>query len=74
MYSFLRSLTLRRGLAVEAPVFLTAFLIAEFFYKFHSFTLECLAFLATWYVLSAFVMWAVGEVRHRAPSDPRGQA
>ena len=26
-------------------------LIAELFYKFHSFTLECVAFLATWYVL-----------------------
>jgi hypothetical protein len=24
--------------------------VAELFYKFHSFTLECLAFLATWYV------------------------
>jgi len=32
-------------------VFLVAFLIAELFYKFHSFTLECAAFLATWFVL-----------------------
>jgi hypothetical protein len=28
-----------------------AFGIAETFYKFHSFTLECGAFLATWWVL-----------------------
>ena len=35
----------------EAPAFFFAFLIAEFFYKFHSFTLVCAAFLATWYAL-----------------------
>ena len=29
-----------------------AFVIAELFYKFGSFALECIAFLATWYVLS----------------------
>lgn len=29
-----------------------AFGIAETFYKFHSFTLECAAFLVTWYGLS----------------------
>ena len=34
-----------------------AFLIAEFFYKFHSFALECLAFLATWVVLG--YLWSV---------------
>jgi hypothetical protein len=34
-------------------VFLVSFVIAEFFYKFHSFTLECAAFLATWFVLDA---------------------
>jgi hypothetical protein len=27
-------------------------IVSEFFYKFHSFTLECCAFLATWYALS----------------------
>ena len=36
----------------EAGAFAVAFLIAEFLYKFKSFALECLAFLATWYVLS----------------------
>lgn len=28
---------------------IAALVIAEFFFKFHSFTLETLAFLATWY-------------------------
>jgi hypothetical protein len=37
----------------QAPVFLLAFVFAELFYKFHSFTLECAAFLITWYVFDA---------------------
>lgn len=36
----------------EAPYLAGAFLIAELFYKWGSFALECLGFLATWYVLS----------------------
>ena len=31
---------------------LISFGIAEFFFKFKSFALECLAFLAVWFVLS----------------------
>ncbi|NJM30764.1 MAG: hypothetical protein HC855_12305 [Rhizobiales bacterium] len=42
----------RRFIAQEAVPGAVAFAIAEFFYKFHSFALECLAFLATWYILS----------------------
>jgi hypothetical protein len=37
----------------EAPPLAAALIIAELFYKFHSFSLECLAFLATWYLLGA---------------------
>jgi hypothetical protein len=32
-----------------------AFIIAELFYKFHSFTLECGAFLFTWYAIAHWV-------------------
>jgi hypothetical protein len=42
----------RRFVTQEALPGAVAFAIAEFFYKFHSFALECLAFLVTWYVLS----------------------
>ena len=52
MYSLIKELGLQLTLRREAMPFLAAFLVAEFFYKFHSFTLECVAFLATWYVLS----------------------
>jgi hypothetical protein len=37
--------------AVTLATLAVAFVIAEQFYKFHSFTLETLAFLATWFVL-----------------------
>ena len=36
----------------EFMPFAAAFLIAEFFYKFHSFALECAAFLLTWWLCS----------------------
>jgi hypothetical protein len=53
MYHYLRSQSARELVFAQAPVFLAAFLIAEIFYKFHSFTFECLAFLATWLAIDA---------------------
>jgi hypothetical protein len=55
MYTLLRSLTGRRILIEQLSVFVASLAIAEVFYKFHSFTLECVAFLATWYVLELIV-------------------
>ena len=51
MFTLVRSLPLRQLLLAQAPVLILSLIIAELFYKFHSFTLECIAFLATWYVL-----------------------
>lgn len=48
MYSLMRLLPLRRLLLEQVPALAVSFVIAEVCYKFHSFTLECLAFLATW--------------------------
>ncbi len=59
MYTLLSSLPLRRLLLEQAPVFLVSFIIAELLYKFHSFTLETGAFLATWFVLDSIVQFAV---------------
>jgi len=55
-------LTKSRGLRLAAHESLAAIFalsIAETFYRFHSFTLECLAFLATWYGFS----WALNAAR-----------
>jgi hypothetical protein len=66
MYSLIRLLPPRHLLLEQAPTLLGAFLIAELFYKFGSFALECLAFLATWFVLDAAVqIFAVGLLRAR---------
>jgi hypothetical protein len=48
------------------PPLVVAFVIAELFYKFHSFTLETGAFLVTWRVLD----WVYQQVerRLRAPA------
>lgn len=51
MHKFLKSMTIREFLLQQVPAITLAIIIAELFYKFHSFTLECIAFLATWYVI-----------------------
>lgn len=51
MYAFIKGMTLRRFLFEQAPALSVSLLIAELFYKFHSFLLECVAFLATWYAI-----------------------
>lgn len=52
MFSLIKDLGLLVAAKQEAVPFLIAFGIAEFFFKFKSFALECLAFLAVWFVLS----------------------
>ena len=53
MFELLRSSSLRQLLARQAPALVISLVVAEMFYKFGSFTLECLGFLATWFVLDA---------------------
>ncbi|MBA2448190.1 MAG: hypothetical protein H0V51_09200 [Chloroflexi bacterium] len=51
MYTLTRSVAPRDLLVQQATTLVPSIVIAELFYKFHSFTLECVAFLATWFVL-----------------------
>lgn len=39
-------------------------IIAELFYTFHSFTLEALAFLVTWYVLGGIAEFLQRALKH----------
>jgi hypothetical protein len=66
MYSLIKSLTLRSFVIEQLPVLLLSFIIAEIFFKFHSFTLEALAFLATWFVLDWIVQSARRMVARKA--------
>ena len=58
MYTLLSRVPFSAIAARELPALGGALVIAEVFYKFHSFTLECAAFLATWYGLA----WLMGLV------------
>ena len=55
MYTLMSNVSLRKGLISEGPCLLLSMLVAEAFYQFHSFSLEFLAMLATWLVLSYLV-------------------
>jgi hypothetical protein len=57
MYHAIKSRGVISFVAEEAPAATCALGVAEMFYKFHSFTIECLAFLATWYALSWAFSW-----------------
>jgi len=49
----------------HAPSAVVAILVTELFYKFHSFTLECIAFLATWYLVDQLVARPYASARRR---------
>jgi hypothetical protein len=61
MFRLLTSISTGELFKRQLPVFLVAFVIAELFYKFQSFTLECAAFLATWFVLDGVVHLLTGR-------------
>jgi len=51
MTNDIRALVLRDLTALNLGTLAIAFVIAELFYKFGSFTVEAAAFLGTWYAL-----------------------
>jgi len=55
MFTLIRTLSVSNLLITQAPALMLSFLIAELFYKFKSFSLECLAFLVTWFVIDALI-------------------
>ena len=72
MLEFIRSLNRNGTLAYQLPSMAAAFLIAENFYKFRSFALECLAFMATWYAIDLAVdILRKLLAKARVPADPQ---
>ena len=69
MFELIRSTSLRQLLARQAPALAGSLVIAELFYKFGSFTLECLGFLATWFVLDAIFAAIARALARPARSD-----
>lgn len=50
MYSIFSAIGFRKLAGREAAAFCFSIIFAEVFYKFGSFTLECLSFLVTWFM------------------------
>ncbi len=57
MIDLLRALRTRSAYGRRLVAFVPALILADLFYKFHSFTLECVAFLATWLVFDFIAEW-----------------
>ena len=53
MYTLIRNSSLGALLTVQAPPLLISFVVASLYFKWKSFALECLGFLALWFVLDA---------------------
>ena len=71
MLEFLRALRARPDLWVKLPGLVLAFLVAEVFYKFHSFALECGAFLLTWLVIDLVIDRVAALLRRGAEEKAR---
>ncbi|SDW95070.1 hypothetical protein SAMN05444358_10224 [Ruegeria halocynthiae] len=52
MHRAIKSQGVKAFVRQEGPWLLISFVIADLFYKWGSFALECVGFLLTWYVLS----------------------
>jgi hypothetical protein len=65
MYTLITSFPLRQLVVEQFPAFVISLFVAELFYKFHSFTLECLAFLATWYLIDFAIGQALSTLKRR---------
>ncbi len=73
MDRLISALQRRASLVQFLPAGAAALILAELFYKFHSFTAECIAFLATWLVLDLVREGVMGAVRAVVPPDTRGR-
>ena len=68
MFQFFAHLS-KQDLALrQLPAFTLSFVLASLFYRFGSFALECVAFLATWFVVDAVAQILVG--RRRRLTEP----
>jgi hypothetical protein len=55
MYQLIQLLNVEQLLTRQVPALVASFILTELFYKFHSFTLECTAFLVTWYLVDSLI-------------------
>jgi hypothetical protein len=69
MYTLFRNASLGALLSTQAPALLISLVIAELFFKWKSFALECLGFLALWFVLDAtFTTVRAAWLKRKSPT------
>lgn len=66
MQQLIKKTGFKKAIEAEAPSGVAAFILASVFFKFGSFAWECLAFLATWYVLSFVHEMLMDAMRDRS--------
>jgi hypothetical protein len=74
MIDLLRALRSHAAYGRRLFGFVPALILADVFYKFHSFTLECVAFLATWLAFDFVAEWfmrCLGSRRRARSASPR---
>ena len=69
MYTLIKNISVKKIISNELPSLGLSLIIAESFYKFGSFILECGAFLGTWYVISFLLntFFVVKEKKNKIP-------
>lgn len=72
MYTLVRKSSLGALLKLQAPPLLIAFATATLFFKWGSFALECVGFLALWFVLDA--AYTAGRAVVTKPDGAAGAA
>lgn len=55
MFTLIKSVSTRDLVLRLTPSFVLSLILAELFFKFGSFSLECIAFLVTWGVIDAAI-------------------
>ncbi len=76
LFTLWRMLPVRGLILKQLPQLFAALVIAELFYKFHSFLLEAIAFLVTWFIIGALVEFipSLRARRHDAEVGDRPHA
>jgi hypothetical protein len=73
MIDFVRALRAQSAYSRRLLGFIPALVVTEMFCRFHSFSLECMAFLATWLLFDVLIEWVMGSVKFKnlsnAPCD-----
>jgi hypothetical protein len=73
MYTLFRSAS-AGALLATLPALMISFVIAELFFKWKSFALECLGFLALWFVLDVIFSAVRSAWLRRTGATPAGRA